>query len=156
MVLLIIGILVGIGLTLIVLYYRAPSLMLTENESKFSFEETEVKLTESLEEINWKLLNIHDLQAKMKANGYDVLDAKVFDVCKPELASKILKNDEERIVSPLMPCRIAIYKRSNGKTYFSRLNSGLIAKPMMGVVPEVMKIAATEIELLLKPLTLER
>jgi uncharacterized protein (DUF302 family) len=101
--------------------------------------------------MQWKLLGEHDLQAKMKANGFDVLEVRVFDICKPAYASRILDKDAERIVSPLMPCRVAVYKKSDGKTYISRMNSGLMARPLKGIVPVVMGKAAADVEEILAP-----
>jgi len=82
--------------------------------------------------------------------GIDVRSVKVFDLCKPEHSGRILKSDDERIVSSLMPCRVAIYEKNDGKVYFSRLNSGLMAMPMEGIIPEVMADAAFENEKILE------
>jgi uncharacterized protein (DUF302 family) len=43
-------------------------------------------------------------------------------------------------------CRIAIYEKSNGKTYITRMDSELMAKPFGGVINDVMQKAASEIE----------
>jgi len=149
---LIIGIVIGFGLAFVLLFVNAQRLMFHENPSKYDFEETIEKFNASVVSNEWKLLGEHDLQQKMKANGYDVLEAKVFDVCKPAYASQILMKDPERIVTPLMPCRVAIFKRTDGVTYISRMNSGLMSKPMKGIVPSVMKSAASDVEVIIEPL----
>jgi uncharacterized protein (DUF302 family) len=46
----------------------------------------------------------------------------------------------------LMPCRVAIYEKSNGKTYITRMDSKLMARPFGGVINEVMQTAALETE----------
>ena len=61
-------------------------------------------------------------------------------------AEKILKEGDERIVSSLMPCRVAIYEKPDGKVYISRMNSGLMAKTMGGIIAEVMSTASKENE----------
>jgi uncharacterized protein (DUF302 family) len=139
---------VGIGVLLTVLYFRVSlgRTMMLENESLYSFAETERLLFDNVAAKNWKILGSHDLKEKMAANGYEVLDARVYDLCKPVYASEILKHDAERIVSPLLPCRIAIYSRSNGKVYIGRMNSLKMAGFMPGVVPDVMGKAAIEVE----------
>ncbi len=152
----VIGILIGVIITfsafIIFFYTGATKLMLHENESLYGFEETEIKLKEQIDANDWKLLGFHDLQQKMIQNGYDVIESKVFDLCKPEYSGEILKKDDERIVSALMPCRVAVYKKSDGKTYISRMNSGLMAKPMKGIIPRIMKNAADDVEKILDPI----
>ncbi len=120
--------------------------MFFENESKYDFDETIEKLKTEVEKKTWKLTAIHDLQQTMKTYEKDVLPIKVFAVCHPKHSSKILELDNERIVSCMMPCRISVYKKSDGKTYISRLNPAPMAKAFGGTVEEVMTASAMEIE----------
>jgi len=144
-----IGIIIGAGMVILTLYERLPGLMFKESLSKYSFEQTEQELTKVIEARGWKMPAVHDLQQTMENNGIKVLQVKVFEICKPNLAHEILKRDDERVVASMMPCRIAIYTRTNGKTYVSRMNAGLMSRPMPGVVPKVMKQAADEVEQML-------
>ena len=147
----IISFIFGVLLTGIVIYQVAPGMMILENESKFSsFDETVAKFEESVKEHNWKIPTTHDLQKTMAKFGKDVRAVKVIELCHPDHAGKILEKSDERIVSSLMPCRIAIYEKSDGKIYISRMNSGMMASTMDGVIPEVMKEAAAENEEILK------
>ncbi len=82
--------------------------------------------------------------------GKTVKPVKVFELCHPDHAEKILKKGDERIVTSLMPCRVSIYEKNNGKVYVSRMNSGLMAKPMGGIIDEVMSAASKENEEILK------
>ncbi len=139
---------IAIGILVSTLYYRfslSRSMML-ENESKYTFVETENFFFQKVAENDWSILGSHDLQEKMAARGFEVLEARVYDLCKPAYAVQILSQDKERIVSPLLPCRVAIYKKSNGKTYIGRMNSLKMAGFMPGVVPNVMSEAAAEVE----------
>ena len=149
---LLIGLAAGAAILFWVFWEKAPGLMILENESRYGFEETDSLLTRALADREWKTPFVHDLQQTMRNNGFEVKKVKVFEVCKPALAHQVLKGDQERVVSSLMPCRIALYERSDGKVFISRMNSGVMARPMKGVVPEVMKQAAMEIEEILKPL----
>lgn len=146
------GIVIGIFFSIALVWYSAQRVVMKEDKSKFGFDETIEQFTSNVESKDWKLLHIHDLQAKMKANGYEVIEARVFDVCKPSYASQILEKDDERIFSSMMPCRVSIYLKSDGHTYISRMNSGWVAMPMKGIVPRVMKQAAGDVEQILKPL----
>ena len=127
-----------------------------ENQSKYNFEETIEKLKAEVERKTWKLTAIHDLQQTMKTYGKDVLPVKVFAVCHPEQSSKILEKDNERIVSCMMPCRISVYAKSDGKTYISRLNPAPMAKSFGGIVEKVMTDSADEIEKILSDIILKK
>jgi len=71
---------------------------------------------------------------------------KDFDICHPDLSYKILSQSEERIVSNLMPCRIAVYEKEDETVWISRMNSGFLAKPMSPIIRTTMSGAAKEVE----------
>ena len=137
------GLLVGIGLSVILIVVVLPRQMFVINESKLGFDETVEAITQSVQENKWSMPHVYDLQATMKKNGLEVKPVKVFSLCKPEHAYKILSDDNERMVSALMPCRVAVYEKG-GKTYVSMLNSGLFSKLMGKKVKEVMGDASAE------------
>jgi len=147
---LIIGIVIGLLAAFLFIYFKTSSLMIWEDKSRFGFDETIEKLTREVEGAQWKMPAVHDLQETMKKNGYDVRKVKVLEICQPKIAQQILSRDKERIVSSLMPCRIAVYEKSDGQVYVSRINSGLIGKLMEGVIPGVMKEATDGVENILK------
>ena len=126
--------------------------MFLENESKYNFAETVEKLTAEIEKKTWKVIVVHDLQETLKKNGTDVLPIKVFALCHPKHSSKILLKDDERIISSLMPCRVSVYEKSNGKSYISRMNTGVLAKSFGGIVEEVMVASSNEVEEILSSL----
>jgi uncharacterized protein (DUF302 family) len=142
----------GFAIALAVIWHSAPDLMLMEDESKYNFAESVEKFEQKALADGWKIPTVHDLQKTMANFGKDVLSVKVFELCHPEHAYEILSRDAERVVSSLMPCRVAIYERSNGKTYISRMNTSLMGSMMGGVVPEVMKVASTESEAIISVL----
>jgi len=145
-----IGLVAGIVLTIIIIMQVAPGMMLLEDRSKYGFEETVEKFKESVAKHNWKLPATHDLQKTMAKFGKEVRPVVVFELCHPDHAGKILEANEERIVSSLMPCRVAIYLKEDGKTYISRMNSGQMAGMMGGLIAEVMDDAARENEEILQ------
>jgi uncharacterized protein (DUF302 family) len=147
----IISFIFGVLLTGVIIYQMAPSMMLLEDESKFStFEETVSKFEESVKKHNWAMPVVHDLQKTMAKHGKDVKAVKVFELCHPDHAGMILEKSDERIVSSLMPCRVAIYEKNDGKVYISRMNSGMMASTMDGIIPAVMNEAAVQNEEILK------
>ncbi len=141
------GLLIGVVLTMVVMFLSAPSMMLKEDVSKYDFERTAMELRKAIDDHGWKLPTVHDLKETMENFGKTgIKNAKVFEICHPDHAYKILSRDDERIVSSLMPCRISIYEKSDGKVYVSRMNTSLMGSMMKGVVPEVMKDASAESE----------
>ena len=121
-----------------------------ESESPFNFETSVEKLTETINDAGWKTPAIHDLQQTMRNFGKDVMAVKVFEICHPKHSSRILELNDERVVSALMPCRISVYEKTNGKTYFSRINSAMIAGSIGGIIAEVMKDATDDIEAIIQ------
>jgi uncharacterized protein (DUF302 family) len=147
---LIAGLFVGVLFMAIIIRAKAQSWMLNESVSMLGFAETEDNISKSATEMGWKIPKVHDMQETMTNNGYSVRPIKVIEICKPSFAFQILEKDEERIVSSLMPCRIALYEKSDGKVYVSRLNSGFIGIMMKGVIPHMMSKVGAETELILK------
>ena len=140
----IIGVIIGALLMGGIVYQLMPSLMIIEKKSKFGFDESVANLKEAVKNQGWKIPKIHDLQKTMAKFDKKVRKVQVFEICHPEHAYKILSKDGERIVSSLMPCRIAIYEHSDGKVYVSQMNTGLMGQMMDGIVPEVMRVASKE------------
>ncbi len=143
---LIIGLIGGLLLGSLIAYLAMPKLLFKESESKMSFEDTVSKLEMEVEARGWKTPAIHDLQATMKKFDKDVRKVKVFEICHPELSYQILSQSEERIVANMMPCRIAVYEKEDGSIHLSRMNSGVVAKPMKPVVRRTMSAAAEDVE----------
>jgi len=101
---------------------KENSPVMIESESKYGFAATVDSLSKAAVAGGWKVTIIHDLQETMKKNSKEVLPVKVMEICNPMLAYQILSKDELRDASPMLPCRISVYEKSDGKTYVSRLN----------------------------------
>lgn len=148
---LLIGVIAGAILALVIVFYSSPSIMFKENKSNYDFQTTVTEFEKSVLEAGWKIPHVNDLQETMRKFGKDVRQVKVMEVCQPELAYQILSQDDERIVSSMMPCRVAIYERTDGTVYISRMNSGLLSKPMNKLIRTTMSEAAGDIEKILDP-----
>jgi len=145
------GIIVGVIMTVFTLYQMAPGMMMMEDVSSVQgFDSTVTRFEAAVAESGWKIPKVHDLQKTMKKFDKDVRAVKVFELCHPDHAGKILEKSDERIVSSLMPCRVAIYEKADGKVYVSRMNSSLMAGMMDGIIPVVMNEAAQDTEKILK------
>ncbi len=106
--------------------------MLIEKTSLYSVEKTAELIIAEAERQNWKVPAVHDLQQTLAKSGKMVMPVKVIEICKPDLAGKILEMNHERTVSVFMPCRISIFEKADGITYLSVMN----AEAMVGFMPE--------------------
>lgn len=148
----VVALLIGILIAGSTLFASAPSLMMMEDESQYGFDETVAKFETAVTDAKWKIAGLHDMKSILDGFGYDVRNVKIYELCSSKYSAVILQEDDERIVSPLMPCRVAIYEKSDGKTYITRMNSMLMAKPFGGLIDEVMQQAAGETEVILEQL----
>ncbi|TKG91161.1 DUF302 domain-containing protein [Puteibacter caeruleilacunae] len=140
----IIGILLGAGIMIAIIYTVIPSMLFKTSKSPHNFEKTIQQVEHHAKEQGWSVPNIYNLQATMEKHDFHVRPVTVFSMCKPSHAFKILSQDEERIVSTMMPCRLAVYEREDGSTYIAQINSILMSKLIGGLVKEVMTDASTE------------
>ena len=121
-----------------------------EVQSAYNFDQTVQKLTETILSAGWKVTHVHDLQETMRKNQFDVLPVKVMELCKPAYSVKLLRGDAERLYSSMMPSRISVYDKSDGNTYVSLMNSGLVAASIGGVVEHVMTDAFNESQMFIQ------
>jgi len=119
--------------------------MIIEKVSPWNFEKTVELLTSEAEKRDWKIPAIHDLQQSLAKAGKAVNSVKVLEVCKPAFSGKMLEKNDERIVSVMMPCRISIYLKEDGKTYVAMINGAALASGMPETVREVMTAASDEV-----------
>lgn|SRR5690554_2920605 len=123
--------------------------MFIENESAYGFEETVEKFEQAVKSESWGLIHTYDLQEILEGKGFEVEATKVFSICKPPYANKLLSNDDLKIFSSLMPCRVSVTQKENGKTYVSRMNFEALASTIGGDVGDIMGDAYKEVERML-------
>lgn len=121
-----------------------PVQFVTEAQSRFSFDETVKRLTEEAERREWSIPALHDLQQSLAKSGKYVKPVKVIEICKPAYSGQMLELNDERIMSVMMPCRISVYLKDDGKTYVALLNGGEISAGQPGNIAKVMKAASDE------------
>jgi uncharacterized protein (DUF302 family) len=147
-----IGFVIGILLTGIAVWVIAPSMMMIESHSKLGFDETVQAIQDNAAKQKWSVPNIIRLDKSIAKEGYNVLPVAVIELCRPDLAAKVLADDDARIVSSLMPCRVAVYQKNNGEIILSRMNTALMSKMFGGIVTDVMSEATAQTEQIFSPL----
>lgn len=126
--------------------------MILENQSKYDFDATVALLKENIAANGWSVVGEFDYKAILADKGFEINNIKILAVCSGKYSAAILELDDERMVSPLMPCRLAVYDKSDGNTYIARLNSGAVAQPFGGVIAETMQAVALDIEAIVSDL----
>jgi len=127
--------------------------LMIESQSRFNITETIDILSKTIIEKGWKITIVHDLQETMKKNGREVLPVKVMEICNPGLAFRILSKDELRDASPMLPCRISVYGKSDGFTYIARMNAPAFAGMLHEDAAKTVIQAFNEAEEFLKEVT---
>jgi uncharacterized protein (DUF302 family) len=118
--------------------------MVVEKQSRFDFDKTVELLISEAERREWKVPAVHDLQQSLAKSGKTVNPVKVIEICKPKYSGQMLELNHERIMSVMMPCRISVYTKEDGKTYTALLNGAEIAADQPVKIAEVMKAASDE------------
>ena len=115
-----------------------------EEISLFDFDKTVEKLVAEAERREWKVQFVHDLQQSLAKSGKSVKPVKVIEICKPEYSGQMLELSDERIISVMMPCRISVYEKEDGKTYIALINTGNMSNGMAVKIADLMKSIADE------------
>ena len=83
-------------------------------ETKKSLEQAATDLETAVKNHKFGVLHVHDIGATLRGKGFEFADeCKVFEVCNPGQASKVLAN--EMRLNMALPCRISVYTEK-GKT----------------------------------------
>ena len=83
-------------------------------ESNKTFEQASTDLEAAVKRYEFGVLHIHDLGNTLRSKGIAFAEnCKVFEVCNPGQASKVLSTDMN--LNMALPCRISVYTEQ-GKT----------------------------------------
>ncbi len=129
--------------------YVAPShadqpQFVIETQSPLGFKETLAKLEANAKAIGWKVPKRWKInfQKNLKhVTGRDIGKTRVIGMCAPESAADILERDELKKLTAMMPCNIAVYEKSDGRTYISMLNMEALGE----IYGDVVKDAAAKL-----------
>lgn len=117
-----------------------------EKESLFGFNETVELLITAATDRDWANPAVHDLQQSLAKAGKSVRPVKVIEICKPSYSGVLLEKSDERIVSVMMPCRISVYEKTDGKIYVATVNGKIFTTGQAEIIQTVMMEAAKEID----------
>jgi uncharacterized protein (DUF302 family) len=144
-----ISFILGAVVTAVIGFKSLPSLMIKEYPSPYTFEETLEKVKTNAKGLGWKVpkswkINFHkNLNKVVKV---DIGPNTVIGMCEPKAAADILIHDELKQLAVMMPCKIAIYQKSDGKTYVSIMNMNLLGTAFGDVVKGITTELAPQME----------
>jgi uncharacterized protein (DUF302 family) len=138
------GFVVGVIVVALAGWLMMPSLMFTERESPFGMEETIARIQHNiadnpeLKAKGWALSGLRNPAKAVQTDGGNVLPVQMIEVCSTRYSKPILKDDTVRFLSILMPCKVSVYKKQDGKVYIGTMNAGLMGKMFGPLVGEVL------------------
>jgi uncharacterized protein (DUF302 family) len=149
------GFVVGILVIAVGGFLMMPSLMFNEMQSPFGFEETIARIQHNiadspeLKEKGWAISGLRNPAKAVQNDGGNVLPVMMIEVCSTKYSGPILGDDTVRFLSILMPCKISVYKKQDGKTYVGTMNAGLMGRFFGPLVGEIMGKVAQDQKLFL-------
>lgn len=142
----VVGFIAGVIFFGVLGWNMASDLMLREVQSPYGVEETAARIQRNIQGLSangWSLSGLRN-PAKAVANaGGNVPPVLLVEACSTLYSAPMLKDDDTRILSILMPCTITVYKKDDGKTYIGLMNAGLMGK-MFGVGEVMAKVQADQ------------
>lgn len=140
------GFFVGLIFTMVLALFMMPSLMFKEHLSPFGFEETVARIQQNIQKNpnGWTLSGLRDPAKAVQNDGGNVLPVMMIEACSTKYSAPILKTDDRRYLSILMPCKISVYKKNDGKVYIGTMNAGLMGKMFGPLVGEIMGHVAAD------------
>lgn len=148
----IIGVIAGILLAALVAVTQAKNLMFNITPSPYGVEETAARIQANIQRLSgrgWKLSGLRNpSKAVNERGGGNVPPVLLVEACSTRYSGTLLKSDNSRIFSILMPCSITVYKDDDGKTYIGTLNASLMGK-LFGVSETMDQVAEDQKEFLI-------
>ena len=145
----IIGAVFSLFITGIVFKIAAPTLLLKEVKSIYSFDKTVDLITSRINKKDaWHVTNIIDQQKEILDNGgEDVGKVKIIKFCDGKLAGEMLSADESKLMATKMPLSISVYEKSDGRVIIGLSNGYVIARLFSGTREgEIMEKVVTDME----------
>ncbi|MCG6965632.1 MAG: DUF302 domain-containing protein [Chromatiaceae bacterium] len=127
--------------------------MLIEVPSPLGFEATLERIEANAKDLGWKVpekWKVDFQRNMMKVTDTDIGPNRVLKMCEPFAAVKLLVKDEYKQLTAMMPCTIAVYEKSDGKTYVAMMNLDAMGQMYGADVQEMAKELAPQMAQMLK------
>jgi uncharacterized protein (DUF302 family) len=136
----------GIAFTGILAWNMAGGLMFVERASPFGMEETIARIQHNIQDTGkgWSLSGLRNPARAVQTDGGNTLPVMMIEACSTKYSKPILNDDGVRFLSILMPCKISVYKKQDGKVYIANMNAGLMGKMFGPLVGDIMGQVAAD------------
>jgi uncharacterized protein (DUF302 family) len=127
-------------------WWVGGGLMFREVQSPFGVEETVARIQRNIQRAGngWSLSGLRNPGKAVEQDGGNTLPVLMVEACSTRYSGPILKNDAIRYLSILMPCKITVYKKQDGKSYIGLMNAELIGSLFGPQVHALMKDVAAD------------
>jgi uncharacterized protein (DUF302 family) len=127
----------GMVLTVLLVWFLMPRLMIVTKASTLGFDETVAAIEKAIPEHGWASPGTMDMNKALAKNGIELRPrVQLIKLCHAEHAKNVLMTD--RYIAAIMPCTLAIWEDDDGVVYISKMNMGLMAKMFGGNIGKVM------------------
>lgn len=140
------GFFAGVIVAALLVYNFMGSLMFREVPSPFGEEETVARIQQNIQNTGngWALSGLRNPGKAVEADGGNTLPVLLIEACSTKYSGPILKDDSVRFLSNLMPCKISVYRKNDGKTYIGMMNAGFMGRMFGPMVGETMSHVAAD------------
>ena len=136
----IIGLVLGFIIMALMVKGMMPNMMFATYKSKLDFDETVSSLEESAKKNGWTIPEIRDLQQDyIEAGLEDMTKVKILYFCNAQGGYDILKNDDYKKMSVMMPMGVSIYETKDGQVKIAAMNIGFMSMMFSGTVKKVLQ-----------------
>lgn len=137
------GFFAGVIVVAVLAWQFAGGLMVQEYPSPFGLEETVARIQANVQDAGWNLSGLRSPSNTIKKMGANVPNVLLIEACKPDYSKPIIKDDDTRLLSILMPCTITVYEKGDG-IYIGLMNTALMGRLFGPMVTEVMDQVAAD------------
>ena len=125
-----------------------PYAMFKETQSRFDHDRTVEVIKQSIaHQTGWKLMAAFDQQkAILDGGGEDPGRFDILKFCHSGHASDMLADDARRHFGVMMPVSVAVYEKSDGRTYVALVNGSIISRVFGGEYERILRKVRTDME----------
>ena len=134
------GLVLGLIIMAFMVKVMMPNMMFATYKSKLNFDETVSSLEESAKNNGWTIPEIRNLQQDYKEEGLeDMTKVKILYFCNSQGGYNILKNDDYKKMSVMMPMGVSVYETNDGQVKIAAMNIGFMSMMFSGIVKKVLQ-----------------
>ncbi len=134
------GLVLGLIIMAFMVKVMMPNMMFATYKSKLNFDETVSSLEESAKKKGWTIPEIRNLQQDYKEEGLeDMTKVKILYFCNSQGGYNILKNDDYKKMSVMMPMGVSVYETNDGQVKIAAMNIGFMSMMFSGTVKKVLQ-----------------